>query len=656
MILWEPAADARSATVMGGLMGEIEKRTGRSFEDYDELWEWSVANLDEFYGILVEYLGVRFTERADTVVTDHAMPGARWFPGSTLNYADHVLAGEPDEIVLESFSQTRGPVDLTRAELRDQVARVRRRLLELGVAPGERVAVYMPNITETVVVMLAAATLGAIFLSCPPEFGVGSVVDRLAQVEPAVLFVVDGYRFGNKTVDRVGEVAAIRKGLPTVRATVVVPYLDEDRAGAIPDAFSWEWVLRGEPDTVIDPLPFDHPLYILFSSGSTGTPKPIVHAHGGITVEHLKWLAVHSDLKPGDVSFWPTTTAWMTWNTVVSSLLCGARTILFDGDPTEPDLPTFWRFVADRRVTHLGVSPPLLQLTRNAGVTPAHEADLSTLRVVSSGGSPLSESLYHWVYEAIGSDLMLASVSGGTDTCAAFVGGNPLRPVRAGEITCRFLGTEVQAFGDEGEPVIGQQGELVVTKPIPSMPLRLWGDEDGSRLRAAYYDRYPGVWSHGDWITITEHGSAIISGRSDATLNRGGVRMGTQEFYSAAEAVAAVADSLVIHLEDPDGGLGELLMFVSLAPGAALDDALRSDIRDALRRRLSPRYVPNEIIQVPEIPRTIAGKRFEVPVKRLLKGTVTAPQVAGALADPRTLDPFVDLAERRRAPAGAVSG
>ncbi|MFI5957513.1 acetoacetate--CoA ligase [Cryptosporangium sp. NPDC051539] len=648
MILWEPAADARSTTVMGGLWDDIEKRTGRTFGHYDEMWEWSVANLDEFYGILVDHLGVRFTAPPETVVTDHSMPGARWFPASTLNYVDHVLAGEPGEVVVESWSQTRGPVELTRAELRDHVARVRGRLIELGVRPGDRVAVYMPNISETMVVLLASASLGAIFLSCPPEFGVGSVVDRLAQVEPAVLVVVDGYRFGDKTVDRVDDVAAIRAALPTVRTTVVVPYLDRQRAAAIPDAVSWEWVLQGAPDPTIDPLPFDHPLYILFSSGSTGTPKPIVHTHGGITVEHLKWLAVHSDLKPGDVSFWPTTTAWMTWNTVVSSLLCGARTILFDGDPTEPDLPTFWRFVADRRVTHLGVSPPLLQLTRTAGVVPAHEADLSALRVVSSGGSPLSESLYHWVYEAVGSDLMLASVSGGTDTCAAFVGGNPLRPVRAGEITCRFLGTEVQAYGDDGTPIVGEQGELVVTKPIPSMPLQLWGDSDGSRLQGAYYDRYPGVWYHGDWITITEHGSAIISGRSDATLNRGGVRMGTQELYSAVEAVHEVADSLVIHLEDPDGGLGELLMFVSLTPGAALDEAVRSAIRDALRRRLSPRYVPNEIIEVSEIPRTIAGKRFEVPVKRLLKGTVTASRIAGALSDPRTLDPFVELAKKRQ--------
>ena len=647
MILWEPSADVRSATVMGRLATAIESRSGVQFAGYDDLWRWSVANIEDFWDCLVNHLGVRFHQRGDAVLTTHDMPGARWFPGSTLNYAEHALAGPGHHIVLESHSQTRASVKFTRSDLSDQVARVRRRLDELGVEAGDRVAAYMPNIAETVVVLLAAASLGAIFVSCAPEFGIASVVDRLAEVDPTVLFVVDGYRFGTKAVDRADDVAAIRASLPTLRATIVVPYLDSARAAAIPDALDWKWVMTAEADGRFAALPFDHPLYILFSSGSTGAPKAIVHSHGGITVEHLKWLAVHTDVTPGDVFLWPSSTAWMTWNVLVSSLLCGARAVLFDGDPTEPNLTAFWELVSAREVTHLGVSPPLLQETRRAGVVPAAISDLSRVRVMSSGGSPLSGELYRWVYESVGSDLMLASVSGGTDCATGFVGGSPLLPVRAGEITCRFLGTKVEAFDDDGRSVVGEQAELVITEPIPSMPIGFWGDHDGTCLRSAYFGRFPGVWCHGDWITITAQGSAIITGRSDATLNRGGVRMGSQEFYSAIEELTEVADSLVVHLEDAEGGLGELLMFVSLTAGTSLDADLAEAIRGTLRRNLSPRHVPDEIIEVPVIPRTITGKRLEVPVKRILSGGSVASEVSGSLADSKSLDPFTALAESR---------
>jgi acetoacetyl-CoA synthetase len=505
----------------------------------------------------------------------------------------------------------------------------------------------MPNISETVVVFLAAASLGAPFVSCAPEFGVASVVDRLAQVAPKVLFVVDGYRFGSKSVDRLEEVAAVRAALPTVQATVVLPYLDAERAASIPGAFAWSWVMEAEPDTDFAELTFDHPLYILFSSGSTGPPKPIVHGHGGITLEHLKWLVLHTNITPRDVVFWPSTTGWMTWNVGVSTLLCGARSILFDGDPTQPDLAAFWQLVARTKTTHLGVSPPLLRAARQAGLVPANVGDLSRLRVLSSGGSPLSEDLFHWVYESVGSELMLASVSGGTDCCTAFVGGSPLVPVTAGEIACRFLGTKVEAFDQNGRSVIGEQAELVLTEPIPSMPVEFWGDHDGSRLRSAYFGRFTGVWCHGDWITITDRGTAVITGRSDATLNRGGVRMGTQEFYSAVEEIPTISDSLIIHLENSEGGLGELLMFISLTSDGVFDESLKDQIRQTLRERLSPRYVPDEIIEVPVIPRTITGKRLEVPVKRILSGVAVGPEVRASLTDGDALDRFVALAASR---------
>lgn len=649
VILWEPRADARETTAMGQLLSAVEEATGLHFDGYNDFWEWSVSNIEAFWSTLVDHLGVRFRHRGSTVLTSHSIRDARWFPESTLNYAEHALQGPAEQVVIESHSQTRAPCELTRGELRDQVARVQTCLTELGVESGDRVAAYLPNISEAVVILLASASLGAVFVSCAPEFGIDSAIARLSQVHPKVLFVVDGYRFGSKEVDRSEDIAAIRDALPSLQATIAVPYLSEEKAAAVPNAHSWSWILEADGDKRIHELPFDHPLYILFSSGSTGPPKPIVHSHGGITIEHLKWLAIHTDVTSSSVVFWPSTTAWMTWNIGVSTLLCGARAIQFDGDPLAPSIGDFWRFVADRQITHLGVSPPLLNESRKAGIHPKAIGDLSRLRVVSAGGSPVSEQQFRWVYEEVGSDLMLASVSGGTDCCTAFVGGSPLSPVWAGEITCRFLGTKVEAFDEDGTAVTGRQAELVVTEPMPSMPLRFWGDDDGSRMRTSYFEKFPGVWCHGDWITITERGTAIITGRSDATLNRGGVRMGTQEFYAAMETIPSVADSMVVHLEDPEGGLGELIMFVSLPQGVVLDSDLLETIRSTLQSRLSPRSVPNQIIVVPVIPRTITGKRLEVPVKRMLNGYEVGHDVTTVLADPNALGPFRQLAATRHA-------
>ena len=535
--------------------------------------------------------------------------------------------------------------------MRNQVARARRGLQRLGVGVGDCVAAYLPNIGETVVAFLATASLGAVWSSCSPEFGTASVVDRFSQIEPVVLLGVDGYMYGANRVERSAELAAIVAALPTVRATVVVPYLAvEARPPAIPGALGWDQLLAGppEPPLVFDPVPFDHPLYVLYSSGTTGLPKPIVHGHGGILLEHLKMLALHSDLGPGDRFCWFTTTGWMMWNLLVSGLLVGAAIVLFDGNPAYPDLSVLWRMAEASGTTYLGVSAPFIMSCRKAGLVPRQLCNLTKLRGVGSTGAPLPAEGFDWVYQSVGADLQLASVSGGTDVCTGFVGGCPLVPVYRGEISCRCLGVDVQAFGADGRPVVGELGELVVTAPMPSMPVGFWGDVDGSRYRAAYFDRFPGVWRHGDWITITERGTCIITGRSDATLNRAGVRLGTAEFYRAVEARPEVADSLVVHLEDTDGGGGELLLFVVLAPGQELDAELRAVIGNELRVNLSPRHVPDAIYQVPAIPRTLSGKKLEVPVKRILTGT-PAEQAAsrGSLADPDALVAFERLAAQR---------
>ncbi|MEH1128619.1 acetoacetate--CoA ligase [Micromonospora sp. CPCC 206061] len=637
-VLWTPPADVLERARIGDYLRWLRKHRGLAFPDYQALWQWSVDDLPAFWRSIWDYFDVLAYDQPTATLADPVMPGARWFTGATLNYAEHVLrmpgVAAGDAIVL-GYSQTREPVTLTAADLREQVRRARAALRELGVGRGDRVAAYAPNIPETYVLMLATASLGAVFSSCAPEFGTRSVVDRWQQIEPTVLVAVDGYRYGAKTIDRSGEVEAIRAALPSLRHTVTLPYL----AGGV-----WEW-----PDTTeemaYEPVPFDHPLYVLYSSGTTGLPKPIVHGHGGILVEHLKMLALHHDLGPGDRFFWFTTTGWMMWNFLASGPAVGAAIVLFDGDPAHPDLGALWRLADEAGVTYFGTSAPFLLACRKAGVAPeAHPR----LRGMGSTGAPLPPEGFAWVYEAVSATVQLQSLSGGTDVCTGFVGGVPLLPVYAGELSCRCLGARVEAFDAEGQPVIGQLGELVITRPMPSMPIGFWDDPDGRRYREAYFDVYPGVWRHGDWITISERGSCVITGRSDATLNRGGVRLGTSEFYSVVEGLDEVTDSVVVHLEDPAGGPGELLLFVVVADGRELDDELRTKIARELRTALSPRHVPDEIHQVKAVPRTLSAKKLEVPVKKILTGT-PVPEAAstGALANPESLTAFEPFVRKR---------
>ncbi|MEU4569355.1 acetoacetate--CoA ligase [Micromonospora sp. NPDC023956] len=650
-VLWTPPADVLERSRIGDYLRWLRAHRGLEFADYAELWQWSVTDLSAFWGSVWDYFQVHSHTPATDVLADATMPGARWFPGATLNYAEHVLRmpglADDDPVVI-AHGQTRAPAALTAADLREQVRRVSAGLRRLGVGAGDRVAAYAPNIPETFVLMLATTSLGAVFSSCAPEFGTRSVTDRWQQIEPTVLVAVDGYRYGDKPVDRRGEVAAIRAALPSLRHTVTIPYLDPSGTPS-PGTTDWaELAAATDEPLTFTPVPFDHPLYVLYSSGTTGLPKPIVHGHGGILLEHLKMLALHHDLGPGDRFFWFTTTGWMMWNFLVSGPAVGAAIVLFDGNPGHPDLGALWRLAEETGMTYLGTSPPFLLACRKAGLVPKEVADLSALRGLGSTGAPLPPEGFTWVYEAVGDHLQLQSLSGGTDVCTGFVGGVPLLPVYPGEIACRALGTKVEARSADGSPVVGELGELVITAPMPSMPVGFWNDPDGSRYREAYFDFYPGVWRHGDWITVNSRGGCVITGRSDATLNRGGVRLGTAEFYSVVEGLDEVVDSVVVHLEDADGGPGELLLFVVLAEGLELDDTLRRRIARELRTALSPRHVPDEIHQVRAVPRTLSAKKLEVPVKKILTGTpVDSAAATGALANPESLTAFAAFAQRR---------
>jgi acetoacetyl-CoA synthetase len=589
------------------------------------------------------------------VLGSREMPGAEWFPGARLNYAEHMLgeAGDGGAVAVLARSQTRGPLELTFADLREQVTAARTGLQGLGVGPGDRVVGYLPNIPETLIAFLATASLGAIWAACPPEFGPRSVIDRFAMLEPKVMLAVAGYRYGERAIDRRAEVAELRAALPTLEHVVAVPYAggpDDE----LPASLGWERLLAGPAAALeFEQVAFDHPLCVLFSSGTTGLPKAIVHGHGGILVEHLKNHALSWDLRAGDRLMWFTTTAWMMWNALVSSLLLRASIVMLDGNPLHPDLEMQWRLAEELRPTQMGVGPALLMACRKAGVN-LRERDLTSIRQLCAAGSPLAPDGYDWVYEQLGPAVLLNVGSGGTDVCTGIVQGGPLQPVFRGEISGCTLGVDVAAFDPAGNPVVGELGELVIRAPMPSMPVCFWNDPDAVRYRATYFEDYPGVWRHGDWITFTPRGSCLIAGRSDATLNRGGVRLGTGEFYPVIEALEEVLDSLVVHLEDPDGGPGELILFVVPAEGVSFDEALRTRIITALRGALSPRHVPDTVEAVPAIPRTLTAKKLELPVKRILLGAPAA-EVASrdALADPHALDAFVEYAAARRGEAPA---
>jgi acetoacetyl-CoA synthetase len=630
---------------------------GHSFDAYQPLWEWSVTELEEFWASIWDFFEVEAASGYSRILPERIMPGARWFEGAELSYAQHIFRGKRDgDVAILHASELRDLDELTWGELAEQVARVAAGLRELGVHRGDRVVAYLPNIPETVVAFLAAASIGATWSSCSPDFGAASVIDRFAQIEPNVLFCVDGYRYGGRDFDRTETVAGLQRAMPTLERTVVVPYLKADPdLSPLDEATTWGDLLAsgGGAELEFEQVPFDHPLWILYSSGTTGLPKAIVQGHGGILLEHLKKLNLHVDAQEGDRVFWFTTTGWMMWNFVVGALLSPASIVLYDGSPGHPDMGILWDLAERAGITCFGTSASYIAACMKAGVEPGAGRELDRVRSVGSTGSPLSPEGFEWIYEHVGSDTWLFSTSGGTDVCTAFVGGVPLLPVYRGELQARALGAKVEAFDEQGNSIVDRVGELVITEPMPSMPLFFWGDDDGSRYRASYFEQYPGVWRHGDWVEITSRGTAVIYGRSDSTINRQGIRMGTSEIYRAVQSLAEVVDALVIDVPRP-GTDGWMPLFVVLADGVVLHEELESEIKRRIREQCSPRHVPNAIFQIQEVPRTLSGKALEVPVKRILTGTPAELAASrDSLANPDSLDYFVDLAGRLAADRSA---
>ena len=652
-LLWEPSEELKREANIGRYIEFLRKEKKLHFETYDDLWTWSVTSLEEFWESVWTFHGIRASEHYHKVLSERKMPGARWFPGAKLNYAEHVFRwASLDTPALKFQSEIRPYTEISWEELSEKVASVAIALRNMGIRAGDRVVAYLPNIPETVIAFLATASVGATWSSCSPDFGFRSVTDRFRQIEPKILFAVDGYQYGGKKFDCRPTVATLQQSLPTLEHTILVPYLFPPEAShGLKGVLGWDDLLNERGPLNFEQVDFSHPLWVVYSSGTTGLPKPLVHSQGGILIEFFKFIGLHVDVRLKDSFFWFSTTGWVMWNIMQGGLLLGSTSVLYDGSPGYPNMDVLWDLAEKARVTAFGASAAYLTACMTQGLEPGKAHDLSALRVVGSTGSPLSPSGFKWVYDKVKSSVLLGSVSGGTDPCTGFLGSCPLLPVRAGELQCRCLGVKAEAYDENGNPLLDQVGELVITEPMPSMPLYLWNDPGNRRYTESYFEDFPGAWRHGDWVKITSRGSAVITGRSDSTLKRMGVRMGSSEIYGVVEELPEVADSLIIGFEDAKGQY-MMPLFVVLKEGIVFDETLKKKIKDAVRTALSPRHVPDEIYAIPEVPKTLNSKKLEVPVKKILSGVpIEKAANIDSMMNPDSLEFFQDFAERMKSGA-----
>ncbi len=650
-LLWEPSEEFKARSTIKRYMAWLKENKGLDFNSYNPLWEWSVTSIEEFWESMWEFFELKASKPYAKVLSERKMPGARWFLGAELNLAEHVFRMRSSNRPAIIFkNEVQSPVYISWDELYSKVASVAATLRNMGIKPGDRIVAYMPYIPETTIAFLASASIGAVWAICSPDFGSRSVVDRFKQIEPNVLFATDGYTYGGKPFDRLNVISDLQRSLPSLQKTVLVPYMDKDASGTgLDNLLMWEDIIKEDGgDLVFEQVPFNHPLWVVYSSGTTGLPKAIVQGHGGILIEQFKFWGIHCDLKPDDTFFWYSTTGWIVYNIGMCGLLLGATCFVYDGNPGYPDMDLFWRFAEDFNIAFFGTGAPFLHACMRAGMEPGKIHNLSALSHIASSASPLSPDGFRWVYEKVKSDVLLGSTSGGTDICSGLLGACPLLPVRAGELQCPCLGVKVESFDENGNTVIDQVGELVVTEPMPSMPLFLWNDPDYSRYNDSYFDLYPGIWRHGDWIKIKPDLSSVIYGRSDSTLKRMGVRMGSSEIYSAVEELPEVIDSLIVGYDTPDGGYF-MPMFVVLKEGISLDDTLKAKIKQKIHDTLSPRHVPDEIFAAPAIPRTLNFKKLEVPVKKILTGVPVNKAVnVDSMNNPESIAYFIEMYSKLR--------
>ncbi|UCH22989.1 MAG: acetoacetate--CoA ligase [Deltaproteobacteria bacterium] len=644
-MLWKPSEERVKKTNLYRFMNLINERHGKNFAEFEPLYQWSIENIPDFWAAFWEFAGIKASKPYDQVVDDLAkMPGAKWFSGARLNFAENLLRYRDDQIALVFKGEAQDAIYMTYAELYDEVARLAKPLKEFGVAPGDRVVGFMPNMPQSIIAMLAATSLGATWSSCSPDFGIKGVLDRFGQIQPKVLFTANGYSFKGKAIDSLSRMSDILQQLPSTEKVVVVPYTEQDAdISNVPNGVHYKDFISSETGLEIEfeQLPADHPLYIMYSSGTTGLPKCMVQGAGGILIHHKKELMLHTDLKREDTIFYFTTCGWMMWNWLASSLSVGATLVLFDGNPFHPHPGALWEMAQNEKITVFGISAGYIAALQNAGVKPARDYDLSPLRAVLSTGSPLSVEGFEFIYNEVKSDLQLASISGGTDLNGCFALGNPMGPVYAGELQCRGLAMNVHAFDEQGKPIINRQGELVCTSPFPSMPVYFWDDPDGKKYHSAYFDVYPKVWRHGDFIEINERGGVTIYGRSDATLNPGGVRIGTADLYRLVEQMPEIEDSVVVG-QDWKNDV-RVILFVKLAEGYELTEELRNKIKQTLRANASPRHVPQKILPTPAVPYTLNMKKVELAVKKMIEGKPVLNK--DALSNPDALDYYADLKE-----------